>query len=85
MTANLCSALIDERELRSIEEHGVFMRDCTFLSSENHGHRAAKAARQMAASPRPCTNFVAASVLGDKRFAAPQASRNTDLEDGLSF
>ena len=40
------------------------MRERTFLPSENHGRHAAQAARPMAASPRPCTTFAAASVLG---------------------
>ena len=42
----------------------MFMRDGTFLPSQNHGHGAAKAARPMAALPHPCTNFAAASVHG---------------------
>ena len=40
------------------------MRERTFLPSENHDSDAAQAARPMAASPRPCTTFAAASVLG---------------------
>ena len=42
----------------------MFVRDCTFLPSQNHGHGAAIAARPMAALPHPCTNFAAASVHG---------------------
>ena len=72
MTASLCGASIGERELRSIEEHRMFMRDCTFLPSQNHGHGAAKAARPMAALPHPCTNFAAASVHGAKCFRSDE-------------
>ena len=63
----------------------MFMRDCTFLPSQNHGHGVAKAARPMAALPHPCTNFAAASVRTAPSVVAPVSSRNIELGDEKSF
>ena len=58
----------------------MFMRDCTFLPSQNHGHGAAIAARPMAALPHLCTNFAAASLHGAECCRSGELKEQTDGE-----
>ena len=51
----------------------MFMRDCTFLPSQNHGHGAAKAVRPMAALPHPL-HQLCSSICAAPNVVAPVSS-----------